>query len=247
MSGLRRVGWGFLVLSLGLLGASTPSAWAKMDEATALLERACSLQGSTGWINVPSAGVPGFYDLSAAIHRGEAKINLGLLDIFEGGIYFPADKLGQRFDQYHNLSSWERVENQVPAFIKGSFYGQGKIKFLDQDWAGISAAVGQERLDYYGVVQRYFGGTSRFTLLAGWGRGRFVKGFGGLSKAIMPGAEVILEYDGTGMNAGVRMLLAQNVVFNLGIQNLNTIGEVQNLGEVIGVHLLFGITYVERL
>jgi hypothetical protein len=111
----------------------------------------------------------------------------------------------------------------------------------------VSVAGGIERQDAYGVVQHYFGGTSRFTVLAGWGQGRFSKGFGGLSKAIMPGAEIILEYDGTGMNAGARMLLAQNVIFNLAIQNMNTIGEVQNLGEVIGLHLLFGITYVERL
>jgi hypothetical protein len=246
MRGLRPAVLALAVLGLGL-AAAPAGVCAKMDEASALLERGCSLQGSTGWINVPSASVPGYYDLSAAIHRGDAKINLGLWDIFEGGIYFPADQLGQKFDQYRNLSSMERAENQVPAFIKASFYGQGKIKLFDQDWAGFSAAGGLERQDYYGVVQRYFGGTSRFTLLAGWGRGRFAKGFGGLSKAIMPGAEIILEYDGSGMNAGVRMLLAQNVVFNLAIQNLNTIGEVQNLGEVIGVHLLFGITYVERL
>jgi hypothetical protein len=245
MGARRLAGLGWMALSLWALAALP--AWAKMDEATALLERACSLQGSTGWINVPSAGVPGYYDLSAAIHRGDAKINLGLWNIFEGGIYFPADKLGQNFDQYRDLSSWERVENQMPAFVKESFYGQGKVKVLDQDWAGISAAGGIEHQDVYGVVQRYVGGTSRFTVLAGWGNGRFTKGFGGISKAIMPGAEIILEYDGMGMNAGVRMLLAQNVIFNLAIQDMNSIGEVQNLGEVIGLHLLFGITYVERL
>jgi hypothetical protein len=231
----------------GLLLIGSAHAWAKVDEATQLLERACSLQGSTGWINLPSADITAHNHVSASIHRGDAKVNFGLLDIVEGGIYFPADQLGTRSEPYRNLSSWERIQTQIPEFVKETFSGQAKLKALDQDWAGLSLAGGIERRDYYVVAQRYFGGVSKVTLLGGWGTGRFTNGFGGLSKTIMPGAEIIFEYDGTGMNAGVRMLLAQNVVFNLAIQNLNTIGEVQNLGEVIGLHLLFGITYVEKL
>ena len=133
MRGLRRACAGLMGLGL-LLSSAVPAVWAKMDEASALLERGCSLQGSTGWINLPSASVPGQHDLSAAIHRGDAKINIGLLDIFEGGIYFPADKLGTRFDQYRNLSSWERVDAQVPEFIKNSFYGQ--YGAVNRQWPG---------------------------------------------------------------------------------------------------------------
>ncbi len=231
-----------------LLSAWTlPSSAAKLDEGTRLLEKSCSLHGLTGWINLPSASVPGENHLSAAIHRGDVKLNVGLWNFLEAGVYVEVDQLGARSEKYRYLSSWEKVQSQVPEFVKENFFGQAKLKLLDQDWAGVSLAGGIERQDTFVVAQRYFGGTSRVTLLGGWGTGRFAKGFGGLSKTIMPGAELTFEYDGQGMNTGIRMLLAQNVVFNLAIQDMNTVGEVQNLGEVIGKHLLFGITYLERL
>ena len=229
-----------------MLLAVSGSARAEVDEATRLLAHSCSLQGPTGWINIPSADVAGDNQISAAIHRGDAKINAGLWDVVEGGIFLQADIVGPRFDEYRNLSNWDSVKTNVSGFVKDTFFGQAKIKLLDQDWAGIGLAGGVERQDGYVVAQRYFSGVSRVTVLAGWGNGRFSKGFGGFSKTIAPGAEVTFEYDGTGMNTGIRMLLAENVVFNLAIQQLDTIGEVQNLGEVISVHLLFGITYLEK-
>ncbi len=44
----------------------------------------------------------------------------------------------------------------------------------------------------------------------------------------------------------MRLLLAPNLIVNLAGRGLDTVGEVQNLGEVISDHLMFGITYVER-
>jgi len=222
-------------------------AWAKVDTATRLLERSSSLHGPTGWINIPSANICDSGDLSAAIHRAEAKINLSLWGVIEGGLNFEADQLGARFEKYQNFSSWERLQTNVRAFAEETFRGQAKVKLLDQDWAGLGLAAGLEGQDRYLVVQHHFAGLSKVTMVAGWGTGRFANGFGGLSKAIMPGAEVMFEYDGDGFNAGVRMLLAKHLVFSLAIQNMNNIGEVNNLGEVIGQHLLFGITFVERI
>jgi hypothetical protein len=229
-----------------LLGCMPPPAAAKVDSATRLLEKGCSLLGPTGWINLPTADVPASGDISAAIHRGEAKVNISLFGLLEGGIYFEADKLGMRFEKYRNLSSWELIKANVPAFLEEAFRGQAKLKLADQDWLGLGLAAGCEQENLYGVAERYFPELAKVTVVAGWGTGRFGKGFGGLSKAVAPGSEFILEYDGTGVNAGVRLLLARNLVFSLAILDLNSIGEVQNLGEVIGNHLLFGITFVER-
>jgi hypothetical protein len=240
--------WLAAVLAAGAcLSCGAGSAWAKIDEATRFLERAASLNGPTGWINLPDAAVPESGELAAGIHRGDAKLNLGLLGFLEAGVFFRADLLGTRFERYRDLSSWDRAKENLPAFFREAFVGQAKVKLLDQDWAGIGLAAGLEERNAYVVAQRYFSGLSRVTVLVGWGNGRFMNGFGGLSKSILPGAEVQLEYDGTGMNAGLRMLLARNLILNLALQNLNTVGEVKNLGEVIGEHLLFGITYVERL
>jgi len=239
---LLRISLAVVFAAGGLAG----HAWAKVDTATRLLERSSSLHGPTGWINIPTAAVSGSGELTAAIHRGEAKVNLSLLGILEGGIYFQADRLGTRFEEYRNLSSWDLVKENVPAFVEEAFRGQVKLKLADQDWAGLGLAAGLEEQDYYVVAQRYLPGLSKVTLVAGWGTGRFAKGFGGLSKAIVPGADFIFEYDGEGINAGVRMLLAHNLVLTLAIKDMNTIGEVRNLGEVIGNHLLFGITFVEK-
>lgn len=239
---LIRAGLAFVWLACGITG----QARAKVDTATRLLERSSSLHGPTGWINIPSADVCGSGELSAAIHRAEAKANLSLWGVLEAGIEFEADKLGDRFEKYRNLSSWDRIAENVPAFAGETFRGQAKIKLLDQDWAGIGLAAGIEEQNLYVAAQRFFPGLSKVTLVAGWGTGRFAKGFGGLSKAIVPGAEFMFEYDGSGFNAGVRMLLARNLVFSLAIQDMNTIGEVKNLGEVIGEHLLFGITFVDK-
>lgn len=236
-----------LVLSVGLLaGVPAARAWAKPDTATRLLQRASSLHGPTGWINIPSADVSASGDITAGIHRGEAKINLSLLGFFEGGIYFEADRLGHRFEQYRNLSSWDLCRDNLPAFVKESFRGQAKLRVLDPDWFGVGLAAGLEEQNRYVVAERYFPELSRVTVVAGWGTGRFAKGFGGLSKAIIPGSEFVLEYDGEGVNAGVRMLLSRNLILCLAIKDMNTIGEVQNLGEVIGQHFLFGITFVEK-
>jgi hypothetical protein len=202
--------------------------------------------GPTGWINIPSASLADSGTLDAAIHRGQAKVNLGLFDVMEAGIYFEADQLGTRFEPYRDLSSTERIGKEIPAFIKEAFRGQAKLQLLDQDWGLVSLAGGVEDQNYYGVVQRYFQ-RSRVTLLAGWGTARFQKGFVGISKTIFSGAEVMFEYDGVGVNMGLRMLLAPNLILNLAGQNLNTVGEVKNLGEVIAQHFLFGITYVEKV
>ncbi len=240
--------WLTAILTVGCLAQAWPAwSWAKIDEATRFLERSTSLHGPTGWINIPSADVAGNGELTAGIHRGDAKLNVGLLGILEAGIFFEADQLGTRFNNYRDLSSWERIKTNLPAFARDAFLGQAKVKLLDQDWAGVSLAGGVEAENRYLVVERYFAGLSRVTVLAGWGTGRFANGFGGLSKNIMPGAEIQLEYDGLGMSAGFRMLLAENLILNLALQDLNTIGEVQNLGQVIGQHLLFGITYVDHL
>ncbi|MBN1594290.1 hypothetical protein JW933_00040 [candidate division FCPU426 bacterium] len=223
------------------------TAWGKMDQATRYLECSTSLRGPTGWINIPSASLPGSGKLSAGIHLNYAKVNLGVWDIFEGGIYFEADQLGDRFKPYRNLSRWELVEKNIPAFMRDSFRGNAKLKLLDQDWAMISLAGGIEEQDYYIVAQRFMSELSRVTLLAGWGTGRFEKSFFGFSKTIFSGAEIIFEYDGQGINFGLRLLLAPNLILDLAGRNLDTVGEVQDLGEVISGHLLFGITYVERV
>ncbi len=223
------------------------SAWGEIEKSTRYLNRSASLLGPTGWINIPSAEVAEAGHFNAALHRGEAKLNLGMLDIVEGGIYFRADLLGDQFRPYRNLSSWKHVEENIPAFLRDAFRGQGKIKILDQNWAGISLAGGIEGDNTYLVIQRYISGLSRMMLLAGWGTGRFEKGFGGLSKTLFPGAELIFEVDGIGINVGLRMLLASNLILDLAVQNINAIGEVQNLGKIIGDHFLFGVTYVEEL
>lgn len=249
-------GWGMTPAKrvlLGLVLAAWPGllagapVWAKVAESTRLLERSASLRGSTGWMNIPAAAVPTSGELALSIHRADASVNAGFLDILEVGAFFKVDQLGTNFAQYRDLSSWDRVQDNVPAFFRESFKGQAKLKLLDQDWAGVGLAAGLEEQDAYVVVQRYLPGLSRVTLVGGWGQGRFRKGFGGLNKTIQPGSELMFEYDGEGVNAGLRVLLAQHVIFTLAMQNLNTIGEVQNLGEVIGDHFMFGITYVERL
>jgi|GEM_PF-4200351 len=232
-----------ILLTVCLLG----TAWAKVDRATRYLERSVSLRGPTGWINIPSASIAESGKLSAGIHNGEAKLNIGLLDMLEGGVYFEADRLGARFEPYRDLSSMDRAKDHLSSFVKEAFTGQAKLKLLDQDWGFVSLAAGLEDKDYYVVAQRYFPNLSRVTLLAGWGNGRFEKGFVGLSKTIFSGAEIMFEHDGEGVNIGLRMLLAPNLIMNLAGKDLTTIGEVENLGEVIGQHLFFGITYVERV
>ncbi|MCD4813343.1 hypothetical protein K8S19_06590 [bacterium] len=239
----------FFLAGIGALLSlfAVSQAWAKVDLATRYLERGTSLAGPTGWVNIPSASVPGSGNLSAGIHLNRAKINIGLFDFIEAGLFFNADELAAAFEPYRNLSRWDLVEKNVPAFLKDAFRGQAKLKLLDQDWAAIGLAVGVEEQDYYCTVQRFFTGLSNVTLLVGWGTGRFEKGYFGLGKTLFPGSEMIFEYDATGINIGIRMLLASNLVLSIAGRNLDTIGEVQNLGEVISDHLIFGITYVEKL
>jgi len=226
---------------------ATSSAQGKVDPAARLLEQSTSLEGPAGWLNIPAPVVTGSGVLTASIHRAIGSLNISFLGVLEGGVYFETDRLSANFERYRNLSSWERIENNVPAFFRDAFRGHAKIKFLDQDWAELGLAAGIEENSYYIVAQRYFPGLSKVTVLAGWGTGRFARGFGGLNKTIAPGAEFIFEFDGLGLNAGLRMLLAENLVLSLAIQQIDTIGEVQNLGEVIGEHLLFGITYTEKI
>jgi len=230
-----------------LFFSSGPAVWGKVDQATRYLERSTSLNGPSGWINIPAAAVPGSGRLSAGIHLSRAKINIGIFDVIECGIFFDADRLGERFEPYRNLSRWDLVKKNVPAFIREAFRGHAKLKLLDQDWGIVSLAGGIEEQNYYIVIQRFMPGLSKVTLLAGWGTGRFEKGFLGLSKTIFSGAEVMFEFDGQGINIGLRMLLAPHLILNLAGRNLDSVGEVQNLGEVIGDHLMFGITYVERI
>jgi hypothetical protein len=238
---LRLCLWGGLLLG-GLVGP----AGAKVDVATRLLDKSLADHGVPGWIEIPDAGVANSGEVSLGLRRTEASMNLSLLGLLEGGIYFDAGLLAQSFETYQNLSSWDRVRANVPSFSADVFRGQAKLKLLDQDWAGLGLAAGIEEQDPYVVAEKYFVELSRVTVVAGWGRGRFNQGFGGFSKAIMPGAEVIFEFDGTGINTGLKMLLARNLVLAIAIQDVNTLGEIKSLGDVIGNHFLFGITYVER-
>lgn len=223
------------------------AARAHLDEGTYYLEQCSSLNGPTGWINIPSPSIADNGKITAGLDRGLAKCNLGLLNVMEVGLFFQADKLGKQFDHYKNLSTWEKKKKNLPAFTKEAFRGQAKIKILDQDWGLVNLAVGMEQQNYYIVAHRHFPGLSNVTLLAGWGQGRFEKGFFGLSKTVFSGADLIFEFDGQGFNVGYRLLLGPNLIMKLAGQDLNAIGEVQNLGQVISNHLVFGITYVERL
>ncbi|MEW6516585.1 MAG: hypothetical protein AB1439_06770 [candidate division FCPU426 bacterium] len=236
-------GWGIILL----ISIAVESAWGKVDQATRYLERSASLTGPTGWINIPSASVPGSGQLSAGIHLNKAKVNFGLWEVLEGGFFFDADRLGEQFEPYRNLSRWDLAEKNVPGFIREAFRGQGKIKLIDQDWGGVSLAAGVEEQDGYVVMQRFFPGLSRVSMVAGWGEGRFSQGFAGLGKTLFPGAELLFEYDGRGINMGMRLLLAPNLIMTYAGRNLDTVGEVKNLGQVISQHLSFGITYVEQL
>ncbi len=240
----RGLGWG---LGCGLLAvAAAAPAWAKVDVATRLLEKTLAYHGTTGWIQVPNAGIAGSGEVVFGLRQAEASASLSVFGLLEGGIHFEADQLGERFEQYKDLSSWERARENVPAFAAETFRGQAKLKLLDQDWAEVGLAIGIDEQDPYVVAQRFFPDLSKVTVLAGWGRGRFAQGFGGLSKTLMPGAEFMFEVDGHGVNAGLKMLLSRNLALAIAIRDLNTIGEVNSLGEVIGAHFLFGISYVER-
>jgi hypothetical protein len=240
---VRTAVWGLILL----ICLGVKSGWGKVDRATRYLELSTSLVGPTGWINIPSTSVPGSGQLSAGIHANKAKVNIGLFGVLEGGFFFDGSLLGQQFEPYRNLSSWQHVERNIPGFIRDAFRGQGKVKFLDQDWAGVSMAAGLEGEDAYVVVQRFSPDLSRVNIVAGWGEGRFSRGFGGLAKSLFPGAELMFEFDGYGVNLGMRLLLAPNLILTFAGRSLDTIGEVNNLGLVISKHLLFGITYVEQL
>lgn len=243
----RRLG---ICLSLGGIiwaAATAGPAWAKVDKATRLLEKTLAYHGTTGWIQVPNAGIAESGEMVVGLRQADASASLSVFGILEGGIHFQGDQLSERFEQYKNLSSWERTRNNVPAFAAETFRGQAKLKILDQDWAEVGLAIGIDEQDPYVVAQRYFPDLSRVTVLAGWGRGRFAQGFGGLSKSIMPGAEFMFEFDGRGVNTGLKMLLSRNLALAIAIRDINTIGEVSSLGEVIGAHFLFGISYVERV
>lgn len=222
-------------------------AWGRVDRSTRYLGRSASILGPTGWINIPSAYILSNGEMAAAIHSGQAKFNFGLLDMLEAGIYFSADTLGQQFEPYRNLSSWEQVQANVPPFLNGAFRGQVKVRLLDEDWAGVSFAVGREQGSNYLVAQKYLSALSRVNLVGGWGQGRFQRGFIGLGKTITSGAELMFEYDGEGVNVGLRLLLGANLVFSFAGMQLNTIGEVEHLSEVIRNHMIWGVTYVERL
>lgn len=234
--------WGIVLILV--FGGSSQGL---VDEGTAYLERSTSLKGPTGWINIPNASVAEHMTMSAGLHLGFAKINIGLFNHIEFGLQFEADRLGKQFKDYQDLSSWEAVEKNLPAFVKKAFKGNAKIKFLDQSWGLVNLSAGVEEQDYYIVAHRHFENLSKVTLLAGWGTGRFEKSFIGLNKTIFSGAELIFEYDGDGINIGYRLLLGPNLIMNLAGKELNNIGQVQNLGEVISNHLIFGITYVEEL
>ena len=237
---------GSLLMAFGVAFAGE-AAWGNIDEPTRLLQPAASLKGSSGWMVVPTAAVVPSGFLAAAIHQAEAKVSLGVFDVFEGGFYFRTNEITDDFEKYRDLSDWEKVKRNVPDFLQDAFRSQAKLKVLDQSWGWINLAVGWQHDAAYAVVHRFFPELSRATLTFGWGQGRFERGFGGVSKTIMPGAEFAFEYDGEGLNTGLRMLLAKRLILTLGIRRLDTLGQVRSLGEVVGDHLVFGITYLEPL
>ena len=239
------------LLILSLLAFLPVTASAALDDGwfdPAYLE-ANTLDGGTGFIEVPSPEVIPGGVVSVSIHRYEVKVDYGLWDRLELGI-------AANLDGYE-IKNW--TQNQL-------FYG--RLRLLDSETYGVGLSLGADGLgpsDFIGSnfhfvakpelshLERYYAVAGAVLpllpsvmLTVGWETGSVPHQILlNLSKVVMPGLLAMAEYDGQGTNLGARMLLSPRVKLDLDFFHTQDLEPDQPFARVLDRNIFFGITYSE--
>lgn len=180
-----------MFLTVGILGLGSSGVLASP-----------SLGGSTGLINVPSADTVPQNELSVGFHftdsRGQASLTYGLLPNLELGVA-AIDRQKPKYG------------TELYPFVKGQLIRESRTE------PGVAVGYEQGGSAYVAISRALDGGTR---LHGGLGTGRFGGLFGGIEHTLnsvtvtRPGASrppvtrLIGEYDGRGINVGVRLSLS---------------------------------------
>ncbi|MEI7541738.1 MAG: hypothetical protein WCJ94_00590 [bacterium] len=204
-----------------------------------------SINGCGGFINNQSAYILENGRYSIGLHKFILKFNYGVFDIFEAGTSID-----------FGISS---------AFIEilKTLSFNAKAKILNEDKYFVSVAAGLEKLpvniiqninheDYklYAAVSKKLWDTD-ITLgvkkqlavgnssLSDWGFAANV------STVVADTVLVMLEYDKSTFNAGVKISFNQNLSVDFSIRGIEKISQAKEMGTFISNYFVFGITYLQ--
>lgn len=178
-----------------------------------------TIYGTTGLINIPSASVAPSGSISFGYDwfkgRSNVSVNLGAFPGVEAG-------LASQFTNNGN-----------------HFSGNVKVNLLEEgDHPAVSVGLraASERLDFYLVSSMQIGAPGVRAHL-GFGSGRYNSGFAGISAVLnpvsvssgssqvaVPVTTMIIEYDGNGLNTGVKMRFDQKLEGRVVISDFKSLG-----------------------
>ncbi len=242
----------FLALAPGALAWDDDEAW--FDPAYL---QSLSLGSGTGLATIPCAEVIPHNNMVAGMDRFVVKGGIGLWDVFE--IDAKADVGGNTI-----------TSNQFFTKLGQQIAMQGRMRILRQDSAGFSLALGLESPDLfnslgsgyredfhpqepgsfnaYVVADRTLALLNGMVLDLGYGTGSYHdQPFGGLGVVAFPGMLLSVEYDGSGTNYAVRMMLSSQIKLDIAFVPgaINMVKDT--LGQIMQRSLVFGVSYTEPI
>ncbi|HHT36021.1 MAG: YjbH domain-containing protein [Candidatus Wallacebacter cryptica] len=178
-----------------------------------------NIYGSTGLINIPTASIMPSGSVGAAFHQlrggGHFSVVLGA---------FPGVEVG--------LASHFKQHSQT-------FSGSVKVQILqEQDYPAVAVGLTTDgsQASYYLVGSMQLGIPGVRGHL-GFGSGRYSRGFAGISSVLnpvsivssdrkftVPVTSLLVELDGTGLNAGVSLKFNQTLDARLMLMNFDSLG-----------------------
>lgn len=171
-------------------------------------EAAANLNGTTGLINIPSADVV-----------REGHFFLGYYNFDENNLVSFGLQPIKNLEVSVNFADWDdrRQENLVNA--KYAVFQENV--FLPGMAVGVEDIGANNKRSAYAVISKAL--PLGFRIHAGYGNGHYDGVFYGLEKNIFPGlpgtfpdTDLLVEYDGNGMNYGLRMSLLAGLKVNAG-------------------------------
>lgn len=204
-----------------------------------------SVRGDSGYINNPAPYSIRHNMLGLGLHPFVFKFNYGLFDLVEAGI---------NFDFGANKALVDILQN--------GFFNLKCTPIKEEDFF-VTAAAGVRQVpikifgetkenDYtlYAVVAKKvedfnFSLGLKKDLSGKSADGGPVKVFADIGKVVNDTVLLAAEYDGTEINAGVKISLNYNINIDMFITKIGKLGETKELGDMLRNYFVFGITYIQ--
>jgi len=204
-----------------------------------------SVNGISGIAYIPSAYVLHSNVLSLGLHRFEFKVNYGLFDMLEAGIYVD-------FSYSSNLVD----------ILKASKFNV-KLRFLDEEQFFLSFAAGiekcplnvfektqDENFNLFLVVSRKIT-DANITI----GLKKNLTGLdpditdiglvAALSKVIYDTILLVAEYERGNYNAGFKISMNSNITIDVFIRDIGRLSVANSFGDFLRNNFIFGIDYIQ--